>query len=239
MTDETRSGPSSLGILCLDERPYEMPERGSMYDPACYPWPILRRTVPGASVAAVTSAEPALAQTYVEAANALEAEGAGLMISNCGFSIAYDAEIRRNVSVPVATSSLLFLSFLGGMLRKDEKIGILTFDANKLSTHHLSLAWPAMPVGSIRLGGLEGTASWRKVVEEGLYDWDQLEADSLAVLERLLAEGNRTAFVLIECCSLCSFMPKYRAMSGRPVFDIVSLANLMIEGMVGRYASDK
>ena len=217
--------------MCLDEEVYEMPESGSLYDPLQYPWPIRRATVPGATVGAITSADPRLTDPFVDTARSLESEGASLIISNCGFAIAYDATIRARVSVPVATSSLLLLPFLGGLLDDGQRVGILTFDAEKLTLRHLQLGWPAMRRDSVGLSGLEGTASWRQVVDHGVYDWDQLEKDSLTALDHLTVGHGDIAAVLVECCALCSFVDLYKEHAGIPVYDIVSLANTMIGGL--------
>ena len=208
-----------------------MPESGSLYDPLQYPWPVRRATVPGATVDAITAADPRLTDPFVDTARSLEAQGASLIISNCGFAITYDATIRARISVPVATSSLSLLPFLVGLLDDGQRVGILTFDAEKLTLRHLQLAWPAMSSDKVRLSGLEGTASWRDVVDHGVYDWDQLEKDSLSALDRLMKGHGDIAVVLVECCALCSFVDLYKEHAGVPVYDIVSLANTMIGGL--------
>ena len=221
------AGPA-IGILCLDEPPYEPPGAGGIYDPALYPWALLRETVPGATVEAILSADPALVDPYVETAKSLRTQGAGIIISNCGFTIAYDAVIRRSLPVPVATSSLLLLPFLSGLLKPGEKIGILTFDAEKLTQEHLAAAWPGMDADTLALGGLENTRCWSDVIEHGRYDWREIEEESLRTLDRLLKRNPDVAFVIVECCALCAYVPAYRARAGRPVFDIVSLANFLL-----------
>ena len=70
----------AIGIMCLDEPSYEMPSHGHLYDPTHYRWPIVRQTVPGASVEAITAADPGLAESFVETARSLEARGAALII---------------------------------------------------------------------------------------------------------------------------------------------------------------
>lgn len=217
-----------IGILCLDEPPYEMPERGGLYDQSLFPWKILRQTVPGATIAAILSADPKLLEPYIDTAKTLEECGAGILISNCGYTIAYDSMIRRTVSVPVATSSLLLLPLLAGLLRAGEKIGVLTFDAEKLTLEHLRAAWPTIVVEAIQLSGLEHTRSWEQVVSVGYYDWPQLEADSLNALDRLLKEAPNVKFIVVECCALCSYTSIYKERSRVPVFDIVSLTNFLI-----------
>jgi len=218
----------TIGILCLDEPPYEPPGAGGIYDPALYPWALLRETVPGATVDAILSADPMLVEPYVETAKSLVTQGAGIVISNCGFTIAYDALIRRNLPVPVATSSLLLLPFLSGLLKPGEKIGILTFDAGKLTKEHLAAAWPGLNVDALVLGGLENTRCWSDVIDHGRYDWHRIEEESLQTLDRLLTRNPDLAFVVVECCALCSYVPAYRARAGCPVFDIISLANFLI-----------
>lgn len=230
MTEPIKDTQPAIGILCLDEPPYKMPEQGGLYDAAHFPWKIIRETVPGASVDAILSAAPNLATPFIDAAKKLEQQGAGIVISNCGYTIAYDSLIGSRLSVPVATSSLLLLPLLANLLKDFEKIGVLTFDAEKLSPDHLSAAWPAINTNAVKLSGLEHTDSWQQIVAHGRYEWSQLETDSTTVLDRLIESTPGLKFIIVECCALCSFLPVYRVHSPVAVFDIVSLANLLIDG---------
>ncbi|MER8860004.1 hypothetical protein NKI09_20490 [Mesorhizobium sp. M0757] len=220
----------TLGILCLDEPASEVLALRDFDHPDNYERAILSQNVPGATVDATLSADPRLAQPFVETAKSLEAKGAKLIVSNCGYVIAYDSAVRHSVSVPVATSSLLLLPFIVQLLRESEKVGILTFDSSKLTRRHLTLAWPSMADSCISLSGLEGTPSWEEITGFGVYDPEKLFRDSSLALQRL-CDDPRVAIILVECCALCSFVPRYRVQAKRPIFDAVSMTRLLIEGL--------
>ncbi|MER9204054.1 hypothetical protein NKH74_34050 [Mesorhizobium sp. M0933] len=216
-----------VGLLRLDEPVNTDPKPRELDHPDNFDWPVVTKNVPGASVEAIVNADPKLCDPFVESARFLEERGAKLIISNCGFTVAYDKLIRESVSVPVATSSLLLLPFLKNLLSQDGRIGILTFDASKLTDQHLEAAWPSLSKNSIRSSGLEGSVSWKKVTEHGHYDWDQILEDSLEALQEL-CDDETVEIVLVECCALCSFVPQYQLRARRPVFDAIAMARMII-----------
>lgn len=221
-----------VGLLRLDEPITEHPKARDLDHPHTLAWRTIPLNVPGASLDAILRADPAIAHPFVNAAKDLERQGAKLIISNCGYTIAYDKMIRENVNVAVASSSLLLLPLIAGLITDKGRIGILTFDASKLTQRHLELAWPEYNQEKVLLSGLEGTRAWQEITQTGLYDADRILDDSLSCLEKLTDDASVEA-VLIECCALCAFIPAYRARTELPVFDMVTMAEMLIASLGG------
>lgn len=226
-----RDHEPAIGILCLDEEKPDSWVAGGLSDPRTFSWKVLCKRVEGATVQATLSADPQLAKAYSTAARDLERQGASVIISNCGYTVVYNNEVREQVTAPVALSSLQLLPLLDRLKRSRQKIAILTFDAGKLTWDHLKAAWPAIREEAVVVGGMENTKSWHQVYRDGRYDWSQLQADSLSVLQRLVENNRDIAYVVVECAALCSFLPTYRTQSGIAVFDIITLAHHLMEAI--------
>lgn len=219
-----------IGVLCLEVPPDRFP--GSLADPTIFPVPVLYETVAGAWVDAILASDPALLEPTIRAAKKLEQLGATFLISNCGFFIEYQSAVRRHVPVPTAISSLLWLPHLDQMRSPGRKIGILTYDATKLTTAHLKAAWPGFNLDAIVVMGLEGTKTWTNAGrKDSVYDFDQIWADLRALVDRLMDEHPEVQMILVECVTMCAFVPLIKRHLGLPTYDIVALARTWLEGL--------
>ena len=220
-----------IGVLCLEVPPDRFP--GSLSDPTIFPVPVLHETVAGAWVDAILASDPALLAPTIRAAKRLEQAGATFLISNCGFFIHYrDRPCSKQVSVPAAISSLLWLPHLNQMRSAGRKIGIVTYDATKLTMAHLRAAWPDLDPNAIAVVGLEGTKTWRDAgLKDSVYDFDQIWDDLRALLDRLVAEHPEVQLILVECVTLCAFVPLIKRHLGLPTYDIVALARCWLDGL--------
>lgn len=222
--------PQKVGVLLLEVPPDRFP--GSLVDPSIFSVPMIEETVKGAWVDEMLAVDPALTQPAIEAAQRLQRRGATLLISNCGYFIAYRAAIQQQVSVPAAISSLLWLPHLNTLRMPGRKIGIITFDSVKLTRAHLEAAWPGYDPEVVAIAGLEGSEMWKNAgKKDSTYDFDEIWADVRSALDRMLASNPSVQFILVECCTLCAFVPLIRRHTGLPAFDIVSLARWHLAGV--------
>jgi hypothetical protein len=219
-----------IGVLCLEVPPDRFP--GSLSDPTIFRVPVLYEKVEGAWVDAILTSDVSLVAPTIRAAKRLEQLGATFLISNCGFFIQYRTEVQKRVSVPAAISSLLWLPHLNQMRSAGKKIGIATFDATKLTMGHLRAAWPNLDTEAIAIAGLEGTRTWRDAaLKQSVYDFDQIWEDLRGLLDRLIDQHPTVEFVLVECVTMCAFVPLIRRHLGLPTYDIVALANCWLDGL--------
>jgi hypothetical protein len=229
MSENSRP-PQKVGVLLLEVPPDDFP--GSLVDPTIFPVPMLSETVKGAWVDEMLAVDPALTRPAIEAAQRLERQGATLLISNCGYFIAYRAAIQPQVSVPAAISSLLWLPHLNVLRSPGRKIGIVTFDATKLTRAHLEAAWPGLDPDALAIVGLEGTEMWKNAgKKDSTYDFDEIWSDVRNALDRLVTAHPTVQFILVECCTLCAFVPLIRRHTGLPAYDIVALARWYLGGL--------
>jgi hypothetical protein len=220
--------PHTIGVLCLEVPPDLFPR--SVADPATFGGvPVLYETVKGAWVDEITTSDPKLLQPAIDAAKALEERGATFLISNCGFFIHYKRDIEPHISIPAAISSLLWLPFLNAIRLPGKKIFVVTYDADKLTDKHLTDAFPAINRDDLIVAGLQGTKTWKDAgLKDATYDYDQIWSDLRQLIEGVVAEHPEIQVILLECATLCPFVPLVKQHFGLPTFDFVSLAECLM-----------
>ncbi|TIL34624.1 hypothetical protein [Mesorhizobium sp.] len=215
-----------LGILELETRPVEHP--GFMAGPGTFPFPVKRRTVPGAFTRNVIDGDKSVEAGYVAAALDLERQGISALVSNCGFTGLYQAAVADAVSIPVAMSSLLLVPFVARTLTTGAKIGILTYDAPKLTEKHFSCAgWSSSEI-SVAVGGIEGGELWHEFakptpdIDLAVLIWDVREA-----AKKLLKANPDIGAFVFECTAFPIAAGAVRRDTGFSVADVTTLANML------------
>ncbi len=230
----------TLGILALCD-PWDAPPQPppTLFQEAdWFGYPTVEAKVAGATAQAVVTGAAGLTPAYVDAARRLEQAGASAITADCGFAIVHQHAVRDSVSIPVATSSLLLLPLLLHLLPQGRKLGLLTFDAGQLSAGHLRRA--GVPEGSldaIVIRGIEGSASWANWMAPVVTtEWSRLEQDVMGAARALAQAHPDIGLWLLECTGFPSFRDLIRAEFGQPVFDWVSLCDLLMGASVPRPA---
>jgi hypothetical protein len=222
----------ALGILLLENAPLTLP--GALGNPQTFASPPLYRTVPGARVDNVVRGDPAVLEAYVESARAVERDGAAAIITNCGFTVLYQAGLSRAVSVPVAASSLLLLPLMARLLPPGRSLGVVTYDARQLRARHLQAAGRPARSTAVRVAGIEDTESWAELARpEPRVTHEGLARDVLAAVHRLVGDHPEVASLLFECAAFCPVTSLVRAEVRRPVFDFVTLADVLVASVTG------
>lgn len=163
-----------LGILSLDTAFPRI--RGDAGNPASWPFPARVQVIPGAgSTEIVRDGRPPdeLLQKFIEAARALEAEGAFGLVSTCGFLVTSQQEIAVAVRIPVMLSALSLYPLIAGMTG-GRRIGILTASARNSARN------PLVQQGLSRK--LSPLAGWKMSACSGRY----------SLLRERISAGNLT-----------------------------------------------
>ncbi len=222
----TRSGPV-IGVICLDTSFTKIP--GHIRNPSTFGFPVRYRVVAGATPErVVTRPDPGLLRPFTEAAAELEAAGVSAITSACGFLAVFQRELAGAVQVPLYSSSLLQVAMVHRMLSPDREVGVLTASAASLSQRHLAGAGAgSVPV---RIAGMAEQPEFREVILEGQrddLDPARLGGEVLSVAAGLMRAHPRVGALVLECTDLVPFAHQIQAQTGLPVFDIVTLTNLV------------
>ncbi len=200
---------------------------GDIMNPDTYEFPICVLRVEGANYKTIVEKPNRdVVKRMVEAAKVLERDGVAGLTTSCGFNAHMQKELANAVNIPVFASSLLLVPLAYRMLKKDQRVGILTADASSLMEAHFR----AMGIDSgvpVCVQGLENTKVFARVGREPSFEAqkDDLDAEIQEAAKKLVAQGNVGAIVL-ECTNLPPFAEAIRRATNLPVFDILSLVNL-------------
>lgn len=217
-----KSDPAAIGILVMDARVERIP--GDVGNPATFPFPVICRTVPGATLRRlIAQRDPSLLAPFIETGWDLVRQGVRALTTSCGFMILFQEELAREFPVPVFTSSLLQLPFIQATLRPQDRIGIITADASSLTPEHLSHA--GGDTGRITVAGLENQPKFREAIfeETGRIDVQGVESEVVEEAKRMVTADPRIAAILFECANLPPYAAAVRAAVGLPVYDAVTM----------------
>ena len=198
----------TLGVLML-KTSFPRPQ-GDVGNPSTWPEGTLFQVVEPATVSAVVTCDSlptALLDAFVEAGQELVRQGATLITTSCGFLvIAQETLAEALAPTAVITSSLLQIPSLQASLTTGQNVGVLTFDARRLSPSHLAAA--GADVGSTSIAGLQDDNELFRVITGDLAELDAVkaEADVLQAGDALQAGDPQLAAVVLECTNL----PPYR-----------------------------
>jgi Asp/Glu/hydantoin racemase len=177
----------------------------------------------------VRVADPELGAAYAREAQALEASGATAILGDCGSLIVYQRQISAAVSIPVATSPYLFLPLLAAQLGSDQAVGILNSDKAYVTPRQLGAVGMTADGPTILVEGIQDTVSG-EALRQGDENFDQarMDEDILAAAERLVTAGPNVGAIVIVCSDFSDQARLIREQTGRPVYDFVSLADLVM-----------
>lgn len=212
---------ASLGCLMLETSFPRIP--GDMGNAETWPFPMLYKVVPGATVRRVVRERAeGLLDAFLAAADELIAEGVDGITTTCGFLGRYQAPLAAHCRVPVATSSLLQVPMVQALLPPGRLVGVITFSAQDLDAELLA----AMGVAAdIPVVGVDDGRTFQRVILEGepALDPDAMLRDVLEAGAALAAKAPALGAIVLECANMPPYAQALRARTGLPVFDVYSL----------------
>jgi hypothetical protein len=216
-------GKATLGILMLDTSFPRIP--GDVGNPLSYGYPVLLRTVRGATVQRVVyDADPLLLDQFIEAARDLQAEGVSAITSSCGFLSLFQDSIAKAVSVPVFLSSLLQVPLAYAITQR--RVAIITANSERLTEEVLRCAGIYVNIPVAISGLQEITAFSEPVLKNGaILQRESIEGEILVGANRLLEQYPDIGAFVFECHNLAPYAKRVLQATGRPVFDIIDFAN--------------
>lgn len=233
------SGEKSIGILCWEEgsspRGLEQLESlvGNSVNPLSYDFPVVFRRVKGANIQTVLEdPDPKVLSRFIETGKAMISEGVKAITTSCGFNAIFQRELADGLDVPVFTSSLLQVTFVHRLLKRNQSIAIITAKMAALTTDHLTGAGVSSDI-PIHVFGLEKCSEWNKIFTDPEKDLDLTTVEQEIVNVARTALGLNTdigAFVL-ECTDLPPFSQNLRNVFGLPVFDFLTMTRYVYEAI--------
>jgi Asp/Glu/hydantoin racemase len=127
--------------------------------------------------------------------------------------------------VPVFSSSLLQVHLAQALIRRNQKIGIITARRSSLTDAHLAgVGIQHYPSAII---GMEHAPEFSAVFIGGkaTLDQGQCHREMQAAAEHLMREHPEVGVIVLECTNMPPFANTVRRATGLPVFDVVTMVN--------------
>lgn len=228
----TQAKKPTLGILMLDNR-FER-YVGDLGNPATFDFPVLYARTAGATTDAITTiADDRFLEPFLMAAHELVARGADGIITSCGFLAIYQRAFAHRLPVPVAASALLQIPLVERVLPAGQRVGVLTFNDQSLGDQHFD------GVGAARdtpVAGLAHNGRFRKALlgDPSVDSYDAREDEAIDAAQRLLKRHPDVGAIVLECTNLVPHARAIHAATGKPVYDVVTLATWFHAGLLPR-----
>jgi len=223
---------ASVGILMLDARFPRIP--GDMGNALTWPFPVHYRVVGNATPDHVVrrNAE-GLLDAFVEAGRDLIDMGVSGITTNCGFLSLFQDELKAQLQVPVAASSLMQVPMLQGLLPPGRRVGILTVSGSSLTPAHLAAAGIAADTPVM---GTEAGEEFTRVLldNEQRLDVDKARSDNVAAARRLLDAHPDVGAIVLECTNMVPYAADIALETGLPVHSIYSFVLWFQAGLLPR-----
>ena len=223
-----------IGMLMLAENiPYPP---GTPGNPTTFDHPVIYEIVPGVGIASLKNLNvPDSLPDFIAAGQRLVDKGVTAITGNCGLMIVHQAAMAQALPVPVLMSSLMQLPFIQQTIGPNRAVGVIASSQGGMKPEHLVMACGGSEV-SIALTTMQDQPNFRAaVVEEGgALDMEKVEAEVVAVALGLVAERPDVGAILFECTDLCPYAAAVQAATGLPVFDVTTLINHALLGLVRR-----
>jgi len=223
---------ASVGILMLETRFPRIP--GDMGNAGTWPFPVLYKVVSGATPDLVVRRGAAgLAESFIDAARELVADGADGITTTCGFLTLFQDQLAEAVGVPVATSSLMQVPMVQGLLSSGQRVGILTISKASLTPEHLKAS--GIPMDTPIVGTDEGREFSRAILDdEPTLDVDLARDDLIDAGTRLIKDFPKTGAIVLECTNMVPYAADLRQTLGLPIYSIYSFVTWFQAGLMPR-----
>lgn len=220
-----------LGILTLDTAFPRI--RGDVGCPETFDFPVKYATIAGADPEEVVHrASDAALPLFVEAAQRLVDEGCIGVATTCGFLARWQRELAFELRVPVMTSSLLLVPFVGSMLPSHRKVGVVTYSAAALTSAVLGAAGAPLdtPVEGVAPAGY-----FSQTIRHGTTHLDRtrMAADVVEAAQRLVARHRDVGAIVLECANMPPYRDAVVAATRLPVFDAAQIVASFHRGIAG------
>lgn len=204
-----------------------------------YEFEFIEEVIAGGTNKALVHGASEMSSACASAAKRLADRGADLVVGECGFTVRYKAAMGTAANVPVAVSSLQLLPLLSTLLMRNQKIGVMTFEAAHLSTDVFQAAWPGYRPDAVLVDDISDTETWRQTYAADddnsvIRDVDVMRRDVLEAGRRLMRKDHAIQFVLLECTIMFPFAHQLHAELGVPVFQLSHLTNMIMSSIVGK-----
>lgn len=222
----------AIGILMTNKFKPRIP--GDVGNASTFEFPVRYRVVEEATGARHRRADSSLIEPFIRAAQELERDGVKAITSSCGFLALYQKDVADALSIPVFLSSLIQVPMVHRMIKRTQRIGVVTAEKQHLDRRYFDCVGASdVP---IVVAGMEDQPEFQRAIlqDHPRLDSDAIERETLEVCERMVKENPDIGAIVFECANLPPYSKAVQDRLHLPVFDIVTLTNMVFQAVVRR-----
>ncbi|KUL84539.1 hypothetical protein ZTR_08746 [Talaromyces verruculosus] len=234
---EDRDGLPPIGFIaveCFFYRP-----AGDAFSELTWNFPIIRELAEGSKEGVLVSKDEyneEFIESFVAAGQRLADRGACGIITSCGFLAMVQPLLAARLPIPVATSSLLQIPSILAWLAPNQKIGIITYNADELGPLHFErLGIPEQNAARCYISGAPAGGHLQRLVRmQCPYSFDAIEIEMIDAAKNLVAEHPDIGAIVLECTQMPPFGQSVQNAVNLPVYDVYTMASWFYSGVVRR-----
>lgn len=221
-----------VGVLVLDSRFPRIP--GDVGNADTWPFAVQFRVVAGATPDRVVRhlSRKEFLGSFISAAKELEQQGVGLITTGCGFLVLLQADLQREIGIPVFTSSLLQVPWLAQTLPAGQSVGVLTIERTSLTPQHLAAAGitPDVPVVVAGMDGAGGYFTGQILDDAADLDTNRARAEHVSAALGMVTRHPQIGAFVLECTNMPPYAADIADATGRPVYDLTTMVTWAAAG---------
>lgn len=221
----------AIGILILDTEFPRIP--GDIGNATTYSFPVRFKVVKEVYVKDIVKSKPevSVCKRFIEAAKELEQEGVRAITTSCGYFVYFQDEIANELNIPVFASSLIQVPLVSKMLGKNKRVGIICANSKALTKIHLQKAG----INDTMLVAVAGVDDNWGELRDKIDQKERLKGFEKALINTatdMISKYPDVGAIVFECTNLPPGAASVQEATGLPVFDIVTLVNMVHDVVV-------
>lgn len=168
---------------------------------------------------------------WIRCAKELEEEGVRAIVCGCGVTGAIHRALADSVSIPVFTSSVLFVPVISRALKRGQKVGILTFGTERITRWDNKLLREcgideSMPI--VIKGMVESAyaKAWHSQLTPD-FNQEEVEQAIVNVAKEMVSANPEIGAIVLECTEMPLYSAAIQEATGLPVFDAVDMVKFV------------
>lgn len=211
-----------IGLLMLESR-FPRPV-GDIGHPLTFDPPALVKTIANATPRRVVDERAeGLVSQFINGAQELEAEGAALITTSCGFLVLHQKQLQTAVSVPVISSSLQAVPHAIKALEPEGlRPAILTISKISLNKAHLQAAgvFETVPIGA---PDPDSEFCTQILNNHTNMDLNKARENVVFAAEQLIDQNSNIGAIILECTNMPPYASRIVDVCNVPVLSLPQL----------------
>lgn len=213
-----------IGIIYIDDVSYPMMP-GNIVNGYTFDFPVRLMPVQGLDCPNLFQTADEVYEKIMTACNNLKKEGVRAISGACGFFGNYQMQVSEAIDLPVALSSLIQIPWIATLLKKDQKIGILTADQSSFTDKLLDSCGVSNELKKrLIVKDLRHEKEFSCILEgRGEFNNAVVRQEVIGKAREILAEEPMTGAILLECSDMPPYAYAVQEAVSLPVFDFTTL----------------